>query len=106
MFNLLEGAINASPGDKLTQFSTIYSIASVIVNTLLAVSAGMAMVTLGYAFVTFTMAKGDPKLAEKARFAAEWSMVAILLTILAVALKVSIFNAIGVSNAAVNDPGF
>lgn len=106
MFDLLNGVVSGAPDQPAGQISTIYGLGSIIVNTLLAVAFSMSTITLAYGFIQMTLAKGDPKLAEKARFAIEWSLIAIILTILAVGLKVAIFSAIGVQNASVNDPGF
>lgn len=107
MSPLLNQVVQGAPNEvKLSGFTTIYSFMSVIINVVIGGVFSLACITLAYGFVQFAMSKGDPKDSEKARFAVEWSLVAMLIALLSVALKIAFFKAAGVTGALnSNNPG-
>ncbi|RJR26846.1 hypothetical protein C4561_03670 [candidate division WWE3 bacterium] len=110
MFNELENALTsaAPPGERATQFTDIYSIASLIVNIFIGLGFSVSTIGLAWAFIQFLMTKGDPKAIEKARDAAFWSILGIMLSLMAVAIKTIVFRSFGANaNGLINeDPGF
>ena len=111
MFDDLENAINRAvtdPAERAVQFTDIYSIASLVVNIFIAGAFSISTIGLAYAFIQFMMSHGDPKAVEKARNAAFWSALGIMLALLAVAIKNVVFRGFGATaNGLINeDPGF
>ncbi|OGC68202.1 hypothetical protein A2415_02810 [candidate division WWE3 bacterium RIFOXYC1_FULL_39_7] len=110
MFQDLENSINRAvpAGERVTRIDDIYSLAAFIVNIFIGAAFGISLIGLAYAFIQFMMTHGDPKAVEKARNAAFWSILGIILSLLAVAIKNVVFRGFGsTANGLINeDPGF
>jgi hypothetical protein len=84
--------------EKLTRFDSLSSIVSIIVNFFIATGFSLSLIGIAYAFVQFIMSQGDPKVEKVARDALTFSIVAMFISLLAVALKTILFRAAGVTS--------
>lgn len=93
---LLQNVINGSglPNVDNTP-STIEQFVVVGVNVMLGVGFSISIITAAYSAVLFVTSGGDPDRVKTAYRAAMWSIIALGVTIAAVAFKNIVFNLIG-----------
>ena len=87
---------NQSARDILGTHGTVQAMIAVALNFIAGFGFAISLATLAYAFIQYTMSKGEKELVATAQQAATWSAIAMLITILAVAFKAIVFKAIGV----------
>lgn len=78
-----------------TGLGTFEGVTNAAANLLIALAFSISFITLAYAFIQFMMAQGDPKAIEKAQHAAMYSVAAFLVSLLAVAIKIIVYKALG-----------
>jgi hypothetical protein len=99
MFNILNNiANNSTTYFPIPQINSIADILGMILNILMGVSFALGFIGIGYAMVLFVTSRGDPKATTKAYNAFIWSVGAIILTIIAFAVKAIILGLGGVTN--------
>jgi len=101
MFGDLEDLIsnlstNQSARDIVGSYGTFQSLIAVALNFIAGFGFAISLATLAYAFIQYTMSKGEKELVATAQQAATWSAIAMLITFLAVSFKAIVFKAIGV----------
>lgn len=80
---------------QMSNYDSVESIAFAVTNFMLAISISVSLITLAYAGILFVQSKGDKMGMEKARNAALWSGIAMLVTLLASGLKSIVYKLLG-----------
>ena len=97
MFDDLNQAMSGlDPAFKQSRFDSVASILSAFVNLILGAALSISIIGLAYSFIQFTLVWGDPKNLKKARDSAIWSAVGVLISLMAIGIKATIFNAANV----------
>lgn len=94
--------------ERLTRYTSLSSIIAIVVNFIIGVGFSLSMIGIAYAFIQFIMSQGDPKVQKVARDALAFSIIAMMISLMTVAIKTVVFRAAGVSSGNIigNDPGF
>ncbi len=98
MFNLLKNAVNYDNTVTKPNIQGIGDILAIIINVLIGAGFAISLIALAYAFIQYTMSMGDPKKTEQAYHAVLWGVTSAFVTLLALAIKLSIFKAGGVTD--------
>ena len=79
----------------------------VIINILLGVTFGVAIVGMAYSFFQYIISRGDKDAVKKAATALTWSVVALLISFFVLILRELLYKIIGVDESYVETvPGF
>ncbi|NMB91719.1 hypothetical protein GYA37_02640 [candidate division WWE3 bacterium] len=97
MFEPLETAVRSfASGDKAaSRFGNAQSMVILAANVAIIIAVGITVVTLAFAFVQFAMSRGDEKLLKKAQSSATWSVIGLVVVLIAFALKDILVKLIG-----------
>lgn len=88
------------PGKDVLEgkFISLDSLANVLVNLLVGVGFAIGLVGLAYGFVQYVMSEGEKDKIAKAQSAITFSVIAIIVSLLAVTIKIIFFALIGTTN--------
>jgi hypothetical protein len=99
MFNDLENSLlnNAQIPDeeRVGHITSFTGVVSVIVNLFIGAAFSISVIALAYGFISMAMAQGDKIALSKAKNTAVFSVVAIIVSLMAVAIKNALFNSFG-----------
>jgi ABC-type proline/glycine betaine transport system substrate-binding protein len=97
VFGLLEKTLGSANVEKVEGISSINSILAVAANALIGIGFSVSFICVAYAMIQYTLSSGDPKALERSWRTFINGVIAALVSIGAVALKIAIFNLLGVN---------
>ncbi len=97
MLDLLKQSIVSVDHDysNVGGVASISDMFAIIINVLLGVTFAISLVGIAYAFVQYIVSMGDKDAIKNAQKALTWSVIAMLVSFLAVILKTAFFKLIG-----------
>jgi len=97
-FDLLNTILGKTDSNytKVGSIDSVSGMFAVAINVLIGVTFAISLVGIAYAFVQHIISMGDKDALKTAQKALTWSVIAMVLSLIAVALKRIIFNLIGV----------
>ena len=104
MFNLLNAVVGgAHPASRLSRVRELSQIGVIVANTLIGISFGVSTIAIAYAFVQFITAQGDPKKMDTARKSLTYAVVAMFISIGAIALRLVFANTFGTTATEITE---
>jgi hypothetical protein len=92
-----------SPGN----IDSISDIFGILINVAIGVTFALSMVGMAYAFFQFTISRGDKDAVKNAKSSLTWSAIALVVSLLAVAIKTILYRILGTQGMFyVDTPGF
>lgn len=97
----LDGIIDIAP--NVTRITTIGDFFGIAINLLIGVGVSIAVIYIILSGIRFIMSQGDPKSVEQAKQALTYSIVALIISIGAIAFKNVLNSIMGVTDDLVDD---
>lgn len=95
VYQQVNPGFNPAPG-----LGTPQGFSGFVANLMIAIAISMSFIMMAWAFVQFLLTQGDPKNIQKAHRALWYSIVALLVSALAVAIKSAFFRSIGLGTGS------
>lgn len=97
MFEILHQIVNDAPEEaQVTSIDSVGDMSAILINVMLGASFSVSLIMLAFGAFRYVVSSGDPKLIEKSYHTMFWSLIALLMTVLAVAIKNVVTSAMGV----------
>lgn len=98
MFNVLSEIVgDAPPEAQVNRINSVGDMSAILINVMLGVSFSVSLIMLAFGAFRYVVSSGDPKLIEKSYHTMFWSLIALIMTVLAVAIKNVVTSAFGVN---------
>ncbi|NMB69588.1 hypothetical protein GYA27_00070 [candidate division WWE3 bacterium] len=97
MFDILDQIVDEAPPEaQATNINSVGAMSAILINVMLGVSFSVSLIMLAFGAFRYVVSSGDPKLIEKSYHTMFWSLIALIMTVLAVAIKNVVTAAMGV----------
>jgi hypothetical protein len=94
-FDNLKGAMSGQSNQPSSGFNSLTGIMNATVNIVVGLGFAVAIVTAAYAFIQFIISQGEKNAVNQAKQALTWSVIAAVISIIAVAAKTVVFKLVG-----------
>jgi len=98
MFDILDELVAGAPTEaQIDRIDSVGAMSAILLNTMIGASFSVSLIMLAFGAFRYVLSSGDPKLIEKSYHTMFWSFIAMLVTMLAMAIKNLVTNAMGAS---------
>lgn len=100
VFNSLKSTIEytEAPVSGFSNFETATDIVNTAANVMIGIGFGISLATAAFAMVQFITSYGEKENLNKAKNALTWSVGSMIISLLAVSLKIIFFKLLGVKS--------
>jgi hypothetical protein len=95
---LQQAMIGATGGKSVAKLTTVSSFVILLANLFIIIAFGLSVVSLALSLVQFATSSGDPKQAQKAQNGIMWSVLGMIIALLAFALKAIFIKFAGIAD--------
>lgn len=99
MFNYLTAVKSGSGVPALNNIKSISDVLAIALNVLMGAGFAIALASIGWSAIQYTLSAGDPKAASTAWSTFLWGVIAAAVSLGALGIKVAILGTTGVKDA-------